>query len=85
MLTCGAGRADAELQEQANTVNHAFLNIVFVGGLGLYVALIVLAQWTHEDISPGCSLFTHLAQTKSPGRLGRGSLLATAIKASYTF
>jgi hypothetical protein len=36
-------RADAELQQHANSINHAFLNMVFVGCLVLYVALMVLA------------------------------------------
>jgi hypothetical protein len=38
------GRPDNELQEQANTINHVFLNMVFGGCLLLYVALMVLAS-----------------------------------------
>lgn len=37
------GRPDATLQQQANAVNQVFLNIVFVGCLLLYLALMVLA------------------------------------------
>lgn len=38
------GQSDAELQENANTINQAFLNIVFGGCFLLYVALMVLAS-----------------------------------------
>lgn len=37
-------RPDVELQEHANTVNQAFLNMVFIGCLVLYLALIIIAD-----------------------------------------